>query len=134
MPAILVPRHMLTNDESNLFPHSLEDLSTSVPENTSFPHNTNTLGYNTKVLKIECFNLIGLYFSLHMQHSGAYMDAVGLCSNGPPTSLESPHSVAPPTETPPPGYMSEDGDPIDHNDNMSKSYYNAFLFIKIVYK
>lgn len=102
LPAILVPRHMLTNDESNLFPHSLEDLSTSVPENTSFPHNTNTLG-------------------LHMQHSGAYMDAVGLCSNGPPTSLESPHSVAPPTETPPPGYMSEDGDPIDHNDNMSLS-------------
>ncbi|GLV44683.1 Mothers against dpp [Carabus blaptoides fortunei] len=102
LPAILVPRHTLTNDESNLFPHSLEDLSTSVPENTSFPHNTNSLG-------------------LHMQHSGSYMETIGLCSNGPPTSLESPHSVAPPTETPPPGYMSEDGDPIDHNDNMSLS-------------
>lgn len=44
LPAILVPRHTLTNDESNLFPHSLEDLSTSVPENTSFPHNTNIGG------------------------------------------------------------------------------------------
>lgn len=55
-----------------------------------------------------------------MQHSGGYMETIGLCSNGPPTSLESPHSAAPPTETPPPGYMSEDGDPIDHNDNMSK--------------
>lgn len=68
-----------------------------------------------------------------MQHSGGYMDAVGLCSNGPPTSLESPHSVAPPTETPPPGYMSEDGDPIDHNDNMSKSIleYIFSLFINI---
>ncbi|KAJ8978191.1 hypothetical protein NQ317_007994 [Molorchus minor] len=43
LPAILVPRHTLS-DENNLFPHSLEDLSTSVPENTSFPHNTNTLG------------------------------------------------------------------------------------------
>lgn len=56
-----------------------------------------------------------------MPHSGAYMEAVGLCANGPPTNLESPHSAAPPTETPPPGYMSEDGDPIDPNDNMSKS-------------
>lgn len=45
LPAILVPRHILTSDENNLFPHSLEDLSTSVPENTSFPHNTNSLGY-----------------------------------------------------------------------------------------
>lgn len=54
-----------------------------------------------------------------MQHTGSYMDAVSLCANGPPTGLESPHNVAPPTETPPPGYMSEDGDPIDPNDNMS---------------
>lgn len=59
-----------------------------------------------------------LAFRLHMQHSG-YMDTVGICSNGPPSSLESPHNAAPPTETPPPGYMSEDGDPIDPNDNMS---------------
>lgn len=55
-----------------------------------------------------------------MPHSG-YMEAVGLCPNGPSNDLESPHSAAPPTETPPPGYMSEDGDPIDPNDNMSKS-------------
>lgn len=27
----------------------------------------------------------------------------------------------PNTETPPPGYMSEDGDPLDQNDNMSES-------------
>lgn len=26
----------------------------------------------------------------------------------------------PPTETPPPGYMSEDGDNMDQNDNLSK--------------
>lgn len=59
--------------------------------------------------------------SLHMQHSGGYMDAVGLCPNGAPANMESPHNAAPPTETPPPGYMSEDGDPIDPNDNMSMS-------------
>lgn len=27
----------------------------------------------------------------------------------------------PSTETPPPGYMSEDGDPMDQNDNLSES-------------
>lgn len=93
LPAILVPRH--TIDENNVFPHSLEDLSTSVPENTSFPHNTTSL-------------------SLSLQHSGGYMD-VGIIPNG----IESPHNSAPPTESPPPGYMSEDGDPMDPNDNMS---------------
>lgn len=61
------------------------------------------------------------FFSLHLQHSGGYLDDVGICPNGgAPTSMESPHSVLPPTETPPPGYMSEDGDPIDPNDNMSE--------------
>ncbi|KAF7283979.1 smad on X protein [Rhynchophorus ferrugineus] len=98
LPAILVPRHIL-GDENNIFPHSLEDLSTSVPENTSFPHNTNNLGL--------------------MQNTAGYMDTVGICPNGTPSSMESPLSIAPPTETPPPGYMSEDGDPIDPNDNMS---------------
>nr|CAH7718102.1 unnamed protein product [Callosobruchus chinensis] len=99
LPPILVPRHTLS-DENNLFPHSLEDLSTSVPENTSFPHSTNTLG-------------------LHLTHPATgYMDTVGICPNGTPTNMESPHSAVPPTETPPPGYMSEDGDPIDPNDNM----------------
>ncbi|XP_030764905.1 mothers against decapentaplegic homolog 3 isoform X1 [Sitophilus oryzae] len=99
LPAILVPRHTL-GDENNIFPHSLEDLSTSVPENTSFPHGA-----------------LGL-----MQHTGGYpMDTVGICPNGTPSSMESPLSIVPPTETPPPGYMSEDGDPIDPNDNMSLS-------------
>lgn len=30
-------------------------------------------------------------------------------------------SSIPNTETPPPGYMSEDGDPMDQNENMSES-------------
>lgn len=57
------------------------------------------------------------------------MDTIGICPNGT-ANMESPHSAVPPTETPPPGYMSEDGDPIDPNDNMSKYYslfYNIFL-------
>lgn len=66
-----------------------------------------------------------------MPHSGGYMEAVGLCANGPPTNLESPHSAAPPTETPPPGYMSEDGDPIDPNDNMSK--YLSTIIISVFF-
>ncbi|XP_050305630.1 mothers against decapentaplegic homolog 3 [Anthonomus grandis grandis] len=100
LPVILVPRQ--TCDDNNLFPHSLEDLSTSVPENTSFPHNTNSL-------------------SIMQQHARSFMDTVGMCPNGTPTGMESPLSIVPPTETPPPGYMSEDGDPIDPNDNMSLS-------------
>lgn len=47
------------------------------------------------------------------------MDTIGICPNGT-ANMESPHSAVPPTETPPPGYMSEDGDPIDPNDNMSE--------------
>lgn len=50
----------------------------------------------------------------------------------PPTNISAPnlpHPITialepttprPPTETPPPGYMSEDGDNMDHNDNLSK--------------
>lgn len=45
---------------------------------------------------------------------------VGIIPNGTPNGIESPHSSAPPTESPPPGYMSEDGDPMDPNDNMSE--------------
>lgn len=55
--------------------------------------------------------------SLHIQQS--YLDGVNLCPNEASGNMES--HAAPPTETPPPGYMSEDGDPIDPNDNMSMS-------------
>lgn len=36
-------------------------------------------------------------------------------------SINSVGSLPSSTETPPPGYMSEDGDPMDQNDNMSES-------------
>lgn len=46
---------------------------------------------------------------------------------GNTTIMDSPNvsvgsvSSIPNTETPPPGYMSEDGDPMDQNENMSES-------------
>ena len=36
----------------------------------------------------------------------------------------------PNTESPPPGYMSEDGDPLDQNDNMSESLLVSSLTFK----
>lgn len=75
------------------------------------------------------FIFIKIYFSLHLPHSTGYMDAVGICPNGTSTNMESPHSAVPPTETPPPGYMSEDGDPIDPNDNMSKYRFVAIIYL-----
>lgn len=62
---------------------------------------------------------------MHLQHPAGFMDTVGICPNGT-ANMESPHSAVPPTETPPPGYMSEDGDPIDPNDNMSKLIRNSY--------
>ncbi|KYN01651.1 Mothers against decapentaplegic like protein 3 [Cyphomyrmex costatus] len=80
LPAILVPRHNLANDENTvLYNTSLEELSVSVPENTSF----------------------------HATVQGSPHPAPG--------------SMDPPADTPPPGYISEDGDNMDHNDNMSLS-------------
>ncbi|XP_063222329.1 mothers against decapentaplegic homolog 3 isoform X2 [Bacillus rossius redtenbacheri] len=84
LPAILVPRHPGGGEDSSpLFAPSVldcSDLSSSVPDNTSFSANL-------------------------QQHPGI---------------LEPPRPL-PTTETPPPGYMSEDGDNVDHNDNMSLS-------------
>ncbi|KAG8038650.1 hypothetical protein G9C98_007357 [Cotesia typhae] len=54
------------------------------------------------------------------------MQATSPASVGSLGSIQgSPHpasgSMDPPADTPPPGYISEDGDNIDHNDNMSLS-------------
>lgn len=40
------------------------------------------------------------------------------------------------TETPPPGYMSEDGDPMDQNDNLSEFIVGdrtALIFRKLIF-
>lgn len=100
LPAILVPRHALNNDDSNIFPHT-EDLNT-VPEN-QFVHLVENYMQNGSI--------------------GGYMDTDSACGVGlsPERPNDVGHNVAPPTETPPPGYMSEDGDQNDQNDNMNIS-------------
>ncbi|XP_069702978.1 mothers against decapentaplegic homolog 3 isoform X1 [Periplaneta americana] len=101
LPAILVPRHTAPSEDcqSSLFPSagSGGELSSSVPENTQFPSPVGGGGTGSNNI------------STLLQHS-------------PVTSptLEPPRPL-PTTETPPPGYMSEDGDNVDHNDNMSLS-------------
>uniref|UniRef100_A0A1B0GKM4 Uncharacterized protein n=1 Tax=Lutzomyia longipalpis TaxID=7200 RepID=A0A1B0GKM4_LUTLO len=61
------------------------------------------------------------------QHSTSYMDAT-LGQQIPGNTMIDSTSLSvgsvgsiPNTETPPPGYMSEDGDPMDQNDNMRSS-------------
>ncbi|XP_014299152.1 mothers against decapentaplegic homolog 3 [Microplitis demolitor] len=122
LPAILVPRHNLSGDESVLYNTSFEELSVSVPENTSF-HATLNHRYN---------NQQGIsHPSQQQQPNSLYqgmqsMQATSPASVGSIGSIQgSPHpatgSMDPPADTPPPGYISEDGDNIDHNDNMSLS-------------
>jgi len=101
LPAILVPRHATPSEDcqSSLLASAGTggELRSSVPENTQFPSPVGGGGPGSDNL------------STFLQHS-------------PITSptLEPPRPL-PTTETPPPGYMSEDGDNVDHNDNMSMS-------------
>lgn len=46
LPAILVPRHNISGDESVLYNTSLEELSVSVPENASFHATLNHQHHN----------------------------------------------------------------------------------------
>jgi len=100
LPAILVPRHATPSEDcqSSLLASAGTggELRSSVPENTQFPSPVGGGGPGSDNL------------GTFLQHS-------------PITSptLEPPRPL-PTTETPPPGYMSEDGDNVDHNDNMSK--------------
>lgn len=60
------------------------------------------------------------YCSLQSQD---FMETMSQSIPSNTTSLDSNNlsiESAPDTETPPPGYMSEDGDPMDQNDNMSE--------------
>ncbi|XP_071452252.1 mothers against decapentaplegic homolog 3 isoform X2 [Hetaerina americana] len=99
LPPVLVPRN-LPGDSPTEFP-SLDDFSSSVPENTSFPGGGGgggeTVGGGTG--------------------GGGGLPPVGVGLGGGGIALDS--GLIPTTETPPPGYMSEDGDNQDQNDNMS---------------
>ena len=107
LPAILVPRQPLSEDYSPYPPTTIqcEDLSSSVPENTSFPIG---LGQSSVLPESPISPL---------SSQSQFSPLTGPSSN----TLES--RPLPTTETPPPGYMSEDGDNMDHNDNMSMSKY-----------
>lgn len=124
LPAILVPRHNLGSDENTvLYNTSLEELSVSVPENTSF-HATLNHQHNQQ-------QSIPQSPQQQQQPNNPYqgmqsMQATSPASVGSLGSVQgSPHpapgSMDPPADTPPPGYISEDGDNMDHNDNMSLS-------------
>ncbi|XP_074099963.1 smad on X [Cotesia typhae] len=122
LPAILVPRHNLSNDDSVLYNTSFEELNVSVPENTSFHATLNHRYSNQQGIP---------HSSQQQQPNNPYqamqnMQATSPASVGSLGSIQgSPHpasgSMDPPADTPPPGYISEDGDNIDHNDNMSLS-------------
>jgi mothers against decapentaplegic homolog 3 len=93
---ILVPKTLVTSSET-LSQYSFSDLSTTVPVNSQYNNDLNNM----------------------QQHS--YMDATLQQIPGNTTMDSANLSVGsiPSTETPPPGYMSEDGDPMDQNENMS---------------
>ncbi|XP_034938723.1 mothers against decapentaplegic homolog 3 [Chelonus insularis] len=120
LPAILVPRHNLPGDESVLYNTSLEELSVSVPENTNFHATLNHRNNQQEVSQTSQQQSNNPYQGMQS------MQATSPASVGSLGSVQgSPHPVSgsmdPPADTPPPGYISEDGDNIDHNDNMSLS-------------
>lgn len=95
LPPILVPRHSLSSEESSsLYPTTIQcgDLTPSIPENISFTSSS--------------------HMEVPLLHS--YPVSPSESSHSPHASLDAPAS----TETPPPGYISED---TDHNDNISLS-------------
>lgn len=122
LPAILVPRYNnLSGDESVLYNTSLEELNVSVPENANFPTSLNTRHSNQP----------GIQQPLQQQPNNPYQGIQSMQSTSPASvgsigSVQgSPHpttgSMDPPADTPPPGYISEDGDNMDHNDSISLS-------------
>lgn len=76
--------------------------------------------------KLPIYNIFFIIESLRysLQQSSSYIEAtLGQQIPSNTTIMDSANlSVGsmPSTETPPPGYMSEDGDPMDQNDNMSE--------------
>lgn len=117
LPAILVPCQPISDDYSPYPPATIQcdDLSSSVPENTSFPIGLGHAGQSSVLPESPISPL---------SSQSQFSPLTGSTSN----TLES--RPLPTTETPPPGYMSEDGDNMDHNDNMSMcSLIHKFNFI-----
>jgi hypothetical protein len=78
------------------------------------------------VRKEKCLTVFILTYNFSLQQhpsTGGYMDVTLSLSQQIPnnqTMDSSTLSGLPNTETPPPGYMSEDGDQMDQNDNLSE--------------
>lgn len=99
---VLVPKNIPNLSPDSISQYPIDELSNAVPHNIQ-------------------------YNALNLQQ-GPYMDATlnqqipantTIMDSGN-VSVSSVGSI-PSTETPPPGYMSEDGDPMDQNDNLSMS-------------
>lgn len=101
---VLVPKNIPTSSSTNdsISQYTLDELSNTVPNNVQY----NALNLQQHAPYMEV--------TLNQQIPGntTIMDSGNV-------SIGSVGSI-PNTETPPPGYMSEDGDPIDQNDNMSE--------------
>uniref|UniRef100_U5EXD3 Mothers against decapentaplegic homolog n=1 Tax=Corethrella appendiculata TaxID=1370023 RepID=U5EXD3_9DIPT len=97
---ILVPKNLPPGSSEQLANFTLDDLSNTVPVNIQ-------------------------YNALNAQHTATFMEAT--LGQQIPTNTNimdsnlAINSIIPDTETPPPGYMSEDNDPLDQNDNMNMS-------------
>ncbi|CRK98645.1 CLUMA_CG012007, isoform A [Clunio marinus] len=107
--SILVPKFPTSSPESSTVSSFLDGLSNTVPLNTQYNalnlQNSALAGYATMDTTMT---QIPNNTSVNVMDSGS-MSSVGISA----------------TETPPPGYMSEDGDPMDQNDNLSFSHLSA---------
>uniref|UniRef100_A0A182UUT5 Mothers against decapentaplegic homolog n=1 Tax=Anopheles merus TaxID=30066 RepID=A0A182UUT5_ANOME len=132
---ILVPKNLSNSQGENSVTYTLDDLSNTVPVNTQY----NALNDNyvtspqpsqvtSRQLQHQQLQPNQLHQQLQQQQqqqlsSPCYMEAT--LGQQIPTNTTIMDSVSvgvpniPNTETPPPGYMSEDGDPLDQNDNMT---------------
>ncbi|EAA13835.3 AGAP009777-PA [Anopheles gambiae str. PEST] len=133
---ILVPKNLSNSQGENSVTYTLDDLSNTVPVNTQY----NALNDNyvtspqpsqvtSRQLQQQQLQPNQLHQQLQQQQqqqqlsSPCYMEAT--LGQQIPTNTTIMDSVSvgvpniPNTETPPPGYMSEDGDPLDQNDNMT---------------
>ncbi|KAG4074598.1 hypothetical protein HA402_004469 [Bradysia odoriphaga] len=97
---VLVPKNIQPIAADSIQPYPLDELSNTVPHN---------IQYNALSLQQTPY----MEATLNQQIPGntTIMDSANV-------SVGSVSSI-PNTETPPPGYMSEDGDPMDQNENMS---------------
>lgn len=117
---ILVPKNLSTpqGGESSVT-YTLDDLSNTVPVNIQY---NNALNENFVTSPQPPTPQQQPQQTHHSAAAPSYMEAT--LGQQIPTNTTIMDSVnvggnIPNTETPPPGYMSEDGDPLDQNDNMT---------------